>query len=1055
MAKQKQQCFDDYQFNRFLEKQTDETEEARIVAHIATCQQCQNALEELAGQPEVWREIKHHLEENQIDLSGDDSEDLRDQQRDLQKVQNMLAPTDNPEMLGRLGGYEVCGVIGRGSAGIVVKALDPRLNRFVAIKMLAPVYSNNGCARRRFEREGRAIASVKDPHVVPIHSVNEFQETPYIVMQYMPNGSLHQRIQKHGPLDTKEVVCIAMQIAKGLAAAHARGIVHRDVKPANVLLDNGIEGAMVTDFGLARVVDEATMTRSGSISGTPQYMSPEQAKGERVDPRSDLFSLGSVMYAACTGHAPFKSESVFGVIKKVCESETEPIRDSNPDIAPWLVGLISRLHAKNPDERFESADEVANLLSEELAHLQAPTMVAKPTRDWWKKDTPARAGFLGSRVAMIGVAAATILVATIAWGVMVGNGSNNSNFNPNDPNGMMVTTSQPQPTPGMLLATMKQENEKLPRFKNSVEATIDVQKGGQLFLRTNLGTLDVSTHDKPTVELKLVHTVAAKDKETASKLFKALKMDYGFDSEAARNADLTKGEDAAIVVKFPTRKLTEQEIEESDDLDELKEQLLIRNNSHFKNAEFELRVPNDFNLNLHTSAGRIRSMDIDGSAKLLAEGGHIEIGNVNGKLLAQTNGGHIRADDVMGAVDAKANGGHIEIGHSGGEVNAISIGGGIKIWKADDQVRAEAQAGTINVNFVGPSSGDSKLVSSAGSINVGYAEGLGFDIDATSGTGKVNAPFSKKNTRALQYQLNEGKYKLTATSTGSVNFHVIDDEEFQRLESDLHESRGQRAFQYAYDIHMDGRIDEAIVAHQRAAEFEDYKGIATYNLGCAWALKGDADKAFVALNDAFDFGFDDIAQYAEDEDLDSLREDDRFAELMSRMKKPAKVKELLKKANQKFGKEDFESAEKLYKAILKLEPENELAVLHLGVSIHAQDRLEESYVLYERSAKSKEFAGLGNYNLACIHAIRNEPDKAFELLQAAIDEGFEDYRHMKVDADLENIRDDERFAELMKRVKEVCCDDCDSCDDCDPCEECDDCEEAEEETEEESDRDDT
>jgi len=128
---------------------------------------------------------------------------------------------------------------------------------------------------------------------VPIHAVDQFQGLPYIVMQYVPGLSLLQRLDKDGPLETDEVARIGLQVAKGLAAAHKVGIVHRDVKPANVILENTIERAMVTDFGLARVADDASMTRSGTIAGTPQYMSPEQAQGESIDARSDLFSLGS------------------------------------------------------------------------------------------------------------------------------------------------------------------------------------------------------------------------------------------------------------------------------------------------------------------------------------------------------------------------------------------------------------------------------------------------------------------------------------------------------------------------------------------------------------------------------------------------------------------------------------------------------------------------------------------------------------------------------------------------------------------------------------------
>ena len=160
------------------------------------------------------------------------------------------------------------------------------------------------------------------------------------------------------------------QVAAGLAAAHARGLVHRDVKPANILLENGVERVKITDFGLARAVDDASLTQSGLIAGTPAYMSPEQADGTKVDHRSDLFSLGSVLYALCAGRPPFRAETTLAVLKRVCEDTPRPLREVNPDIPDWLEAIIARLHAKDPAERFQTAAEVAELLGRHLAHLQ-------------------------------------------------------------------------------------------------------------------------------------------------------------------------------------------------------------------------------------------------------------------------------------------------------------------------------------------------------------------------------------------------------------------------------------------------------------------------------------------------------------------------------------------------------------------------------------------------------------------------------------------------------------------------------------------------------------
>ena len=154
---------------------------------------------------------------------------------------------------------------------------------------------------------------------------------------------------------------------------------HRDVKPANILLEDGVERVTLTDFGLARAVDDIRLTRTGVLAGTPQYMSPEQARGQAVDARSDLFSLGSVLYATCTGAAPFRAESSYGVLRRITDDEPRPIREINPDVPPWLCQIIARLMAKKPEERFASAREVATLLEGCLAHIQQPTTVPLPT----------------------------------------------------------------------------------------------------------------------------------------------------------------------------------------------------------------------------------------------------------------------------------------------------------------------------------------------------------------------------------------------------------------------------------------------------------------------------------------------------------------------------------------------------------------------------------------------------------------------------------------------------------------------------------------------------
>ncbi len=264
----------------------------------------------------------------------------------------LLQPSDKPGCLGTLGSYEVLQFLGRGGMGIVLRALDPQLNRVVAIKVLSPELAVDVSSRRRFLREARAAAAVSHPHVVTIHAVAvDDDRLPYLVMECIVGRTLQQKIDQTGSLKLKEILRIGTQIAEGLAAAHKHGLVHRDIKPANILLENGVERVKITDFGLARSVDDATITRTGEVSGTPQYMSPEQALGQFVDHRSDLFSLGCVLYALCAGRPPFRGDNVAVVVKRICDDTPRPIAEINSEIPGWLIQTIERLLAKNPARR--------------------------------------------------------------------------------------------------------------------------------------------------------------------------------------------------------------------------------------------------------------------------------------------------------------------------------------------------------------------------------------------------------------------------------------------------------------------------------------------------------------------------------------------------------------------------------------------------------------------------------------------------------------------------------------------------------------------------------
>ncbi len=239
-------------------------------------------------------------------------------------------------------------------------------------------------------------------------------------MEYVPGRSLQERLDKEGPLALAEVLRIGMQTAAGLAAAHVQGLVHRDVKPANILLENGVERVRLTDFGLARAAADASMTQSGVVAGTPHYMAPEQSRGELTDHRADLFSLGSTLYAVCAGHPPFRAETPLAVLRRVSDDEPRPLREIAPDVPVWLEAIIARLMAKDPARRFQTAAEVAELLGRCLAHVQQPLLLALPTEWEHLEKLVARRWRIGRSTAVIAVAATITLAIAAVVDLMPG-----------------------------------------------------------------------------------------------------------------------------------------------------------------------------------------------------------------------------------------------------------------------------------------------------------------------------------------------------------------------------------------------------------------------------------------------------------------------------------------------------------------------------------------------------------------------------------------------------------------------------------------------------------
>jgi serine/threonine protein kinase len=276
---------------------------------------------------------------------------------------DFLEPATEPEILGRLAHYEILEVIGRGGFGIVLRAHDTKLARDVAIKVMMPHLATTSPPRKRFLREARACAAIQHPNVISVYSVEE-EPSPYLVMEWVRGSTLQDLINQAGPLEVSEILPLAHQLALALEAAHGSGLIHRDIKPSNVLIDTSQPRRIViTDFGLARTVDDISLTRSGFIAGTPMYMAPEQANGSPVDSRADLFSLGSVLYIMVTGRPPFRASSSAAVMHRVIHTHPRAVREVIPNAPNWLCEVISKLQAKQPEDRFESSHELASLLA--------------------------------------------------------------------------------------------------------------------------------------------------------------------------------------------------------------------------------------------------------------------------------------------------------------------------------------------------------------------------------------------------------------------------------------------------------------------------------------------------------------------------------------------------------------------------------------------------------------------------------------------------------------------------------------------------------------------
>jgi eukaryotic-like serine/threonine-protein kinase len=255
------------------------------------------------------------------------------------------------------GRYELEQQVGSGGMSKVYRAHDRLLERTVALKILHEHYSQDDEYVERFRREARAVAQLAHPNVVTVIDRGEHEARQYIVFEYVDGENLKQLVEREGPLPVRQVIELGLQVAHALASAHARGVVHRDVKPQNVLLSE--EGVpKVTDFGIARTSDVESVTLTGTVMGTSEYISPEQARGEAVDFRSDVYSLGAILFELCTGDVPYPGENPVSVAMRHLHEPVPSARERRRDVPSRLDAAIRRAMAKDPAERFGSMDEL-------------------------------------------------------------------------------------------------------------------------------------------------------------------------------------------------------------------------------------------------------------------------------------------------------------------------------------------------------------------------------------------------------------------------------------------------------------------------------------------------------------------------------------------------------------------------------------------------------------------------------------------------------------------------------------------------------------------------
>ncbi len=334
-----------------------------------------------------------------------------------------LPPDIAPLAASLAGQYDIERELGRGGMGVVYLAQDVKLDRKVALKVLPPLLADAAQVRERFLREARTAARLTHPNIVAIYGAGEIDSRVYFVMSCVEGESLAERLRRETALDPAIVVPIVRDVALALAYAHERGVVHRDIKPENILLDAHTGRAMVTDFGIARVAEAAPLTMTGQVLGSVHYMSPEQVSGDKIDGRSDLYSLGVVAFQALSGRLPFDNESASAVIVAHVTKAPPSLQSVAPHVPDALAAVVDRCLSKSPGDRYDTGTALARALDEawersKKGAMPGPALLSeKQAQAVWERAANLQAATASHPAPPVGTLPASIIPPSLTSGI--------------------------------------------------------------------------------------------------------------------------------------------------------------------------------------------------------------------------------------------------------------------------------------------------------------------------------------------------------------------------------------------------------------------------------------------------------------------------------------------------------------------------------------------------------------------------------------------------------------------------------------------------------------